>query len=120
MADHILAQRAIANLLSNAIHHTPPHGEIRASIVTTGDAVELCVSNPGPGISPEHMERVFDRFYQVDGARKHADAQTGLGLAIVKSIMHLHGGKVSVTSKAGQLTTFTLRFSKVQGDALPG
>jgi len=110
VADHILAQRAIANLLSNAIRHTPPGGEIRAAIVAAGDAMELRVSNPGPGIPPEHLERVFDRFYQADGAREHSDAGTGLGLAIVKSIMRLHGGDASVTSEPGRLTTFTLRF----------
>lgn len=118
MADHIMVQRAIANLLSNAIHHTPPRGDIRASIDTTAHGVELCVSNPGPGISPEHVERVFDRFYQVDGARKHSDG-TGLGLAIVKSIMHLHGGDVSVTSEVGRFTTFTLRFPMSGVNASP-
>ncbi|MDP2785460.1 MAG: heavy metal sensor histidine kinase [Sulfurimicrobium sp.] len=109
-ADHILAQRAIANLLSNAIRHTPPGGVIRAAIAATGEAVALCVSNPGPGISPEHLERVFDRFYQVDGARERSDAGTGLGLAIVKSIMRLHGGDARVASEPGRITTFTLQF----------
>lgn len=109
-ADRILAQRAIANLLSNAIRHTPPRGEIRVTIVAAGDAMELRVSNPGPGIPPEHLERVFDRFYQVDGARQGSDAGAGLGLAIVKSIMHLHGGDARVASEPGRLTTFTLRF----------
>lgn len=110
VAERILAQRAIANLLSNAIRHTPPGGEIHATLAASGDAVELHVSNPGPGIPPEHVERVFDRFYQVDDAREHTDAGTGLGLAIVKSIMRLHGGDASVASEPGQLTTFTLRF----------
>jgi two-component system heavy metal sensor histidine kinase CusS len=110
VAERILAQRAIANLLSNAIRHTLPGGEIRAALAASGDAVELRVSNPGPGIPPEHLERVFDRFYQVDDAREHTDAGTGLGLAIVKSIMRLHGGDATVTSEPGRLTTFTLRF----------
>lgn len=117
VADHILAQRAIANLLSNAIRHTPPGGEIRAAIVATDRAVELRVSNPGPGIPPEHLERVFDRFYQVDGARERSDAGAGLGLAIVKSIMRLHGGDARVASEPGLLTTFTLRFSAGGGQA---
>lgn len=110
VADRILAQRTIANLLSNAIRHTPPAGEIRAAIVATDLAVELRVSNPGHGIPPEHLERVFDRFYQVDGTRERSDAGAGLGLAIVKSIMRLHGGDASVASEPGLLTTFTLRF----------
>jgi two-component system heavy metal sensor histidine kinase CusS len=79
--------------------------------------MELRISNPGPGIPPEHLERVFDRFYQVDDAREHTDAGTGLGLAIVKSIMRLHGGDAGVTSEPGRLTTFTLRFPAVDGKA---
>lgn len=110
VADRILAQRAIGNLLSNAVRHTPPGGEIRAGIAASGDAVELRVSNPGPGIPPEHLERLFDRFYRVDGARERSDAGTGLGLAIVKSIMRLHGGDASAASGPGGLTVFTLRF----------
>jgi len=96
--------------LSNAIRHTSPGGEIFAALAATADAVELRVSNPGPGISPEHLERVFDRFYQVNGSRERSDAGTGLGLAIVKSIMRLHGGDARVASEPGRLTTFTLQF----------
>ena len=110
VAERILAQRAIANLLSDAIRHAPPGGEIHATIAATADAVELRVSNPGPGIPPEHLERVFDRFYQVDAAREHGDAGTGLGLAIVKSIMRLRGGDAGVVSEPGRLTTFSLHF----------
>lgn len=110
VAVRILAQRAISNLLSNAIRHTPPGGEIRASIVAAGDTMEVRVSNPGPGIPHRHLERVFDRFYQVDDAREHSDAGTGLGLAIVKSIMRLHGGNAKVASEPGRITTFTLQF----------
>jgi two-component system heavy metal sensor histidine kinase CusS len=117
VAERILAQRAIANLLSNAIRHTPPGGEIRAALATTADAVELRVSNPGPGIPPEHAERVFDRFYQVDDAREHSNTGTGLGLAIVKSIMRLHGGDAGVASEPGRLTTFTLHFPANGGQA---
>lgn len=109
VAERILAQRAIANLLSNAIRHTPPGGEIHAVLSATADAVTLRISNPGPGIAAEHLERVFDRFYQADPAREH-DAGTGLGLAIVKSIMRLHGGDADVVSEPGGFTTFTLHF----------
>ncbi len=108
VADHILVQRAIANLLSNAIRHTPPGSEITATLAATGHALELRVSNPGPGILPEHLTKVFDRFYQVDGGSTRAGA--GLGLAIVLSIMRLHGGDASVISEPGGRTTFTLHF----------
>ena len=110
VAGRILVQRAIANLLSNAVCHTLPGGEIRATLAATDHAVELRVSNAGPGISPEHLERVFDRFYQMDGTRERSGAGAGLGLAIVKSIMRLHGGDASAASEPGRLTTFTLRF----------
>ena len=114
VADHILAQRAIANLLSNAIRHTPPRNEIHATLVSSGPGVELRVSNPGPGIAPEHLAKVFDRFYQVNGQvngqAESARAGAGLGLAIVTSIMRLHGGDASVVSEPGGLTTFTLYF----------
>jgi len=68
----------------------------------------LRVSNPGSGIAPEHLTKVFDRFYQVDGGSTRAGA--GLGLAIVLSIMRLHGGDASVISELGGRTTFTLHF----------
>lgn len=111
-ADQIMTQRAIGNVLSNAIRHTLPGNSIKASIITAGDSVSLHISNPGAGISPEHLTRVFDRFYQVDDARERSDAGTGLGLAIVKSIMRLHGGDATVVSHPG-MTTFTLTFPQV-------
>ncbi len=116
VADRILVQRAIGNLLSNAVRHSPPGSEIRASIVAGAYAIELRVSNPGAGIPPDHLERVFDRFYRIDDARENsatlegASTGAGLGLAIVKSIMRLHGGDAYVESKPESLTTFTLRF----------
>jgi two-component system heavy metal sensor histidine kinase CusS len=116
VADRILVQRAIGNLLSNAVRHSPPGSEIRASIVAGSHAIELRVSNPGAGIPPDHLERVFDRFYRIDDARENsatlegASTGAGLGLAIVKSIMRLHGGDAYVESKPESLTTFALRF----------
>lgn len=112
VAAPIMAQRAIANLISNAIRHTPSGGVIRASIITLHDSIMLRISNPGSGIPAEHLARVFDRFYQVDDARERSEAGTGLGLAIVKSIMRLHGGDVSVVSEPGKETAFTLQFPK--------
>jgi two-component system heavy metal sensor histidine kinase CusS len=116
VADRILVQRAIGNLLSNAVRHSPSGSEIRASIVAGAHAIELRVSNPGAGIPPDHLERVFDRFYRIDDARENsatlegASTGAGLGLAIVKSIMRLHGGDAYVESKPESLTTFALRF----------
>ena len=109
-ADRILLQRAIGNLIANAVQHSPPNSEVHAMVSATGDAVELRISNHGSGIQPEHLERVFDRFYRVNNERGGIDAGSGLGLAIVKSIMVLHGGHVSVESQPKLLTIFTLHF----------
>jgi two-component system, OmpR family, heavy metal sensor histidine kinase CusS len=109
-ADRILLQRAIGNLIANAVQHSPPNSEIQAAISSDKDAVEISISNRGPGIPAEHLQRIFDRFYRMDNARSRSDTGSGLGLAIVKSIMELHGGHVTVASKTGELTTFTLHF----------
>ncbi len=111
-ADRILVQRAIGNLISNAVRHSPPDSQIHAMVSSTADSVELRVSNPGPGIPGDHLARIFDRFYRADNARGHADMSSGLGLAIVKSIMELHGGHVGAESQPDRLTTFTLHFPK--------
>lgn len=111
-ADRILVQRAIGNLISNAIRHSPPDGEIRVMVTPTSESVELHVSNQGPGIAGDHMARIFDRFYRADHARGRGDMGSGLGLAIVKSIMELHGGQVGVESQPDQHTTFTLYFAR--------
>ena len=114
-ADRILVQRAIGNLISNAIQHSPPDSEVHAAISSTTESIELRVSNPGPGIPHNQLQRVFDRFYRVDNTRGRAGAGSGLGLAIVKSIMELHHGHVSVASVPDRLTTFTLHFPKPGG-----
>ena len=111
-ADRILVQRAIGNLISNALQHSPPNSEVLADVSSTCEAVEIRVSNRGPGIPEEHLGKIFDRFYRINNARSRTDTGSGLGLAIVKSIMELHGGSVSVESQANQLTTFTLHFPK--------
>lgn len=112
IADRILVQRAISNLISNALQHSSSNSEVPATVSSTDDAVKLQVSNYGPGIPSEHLERIFDRFYRINNARNPIDTGSGLGLAIVRSIMDLHGGRVSVESHANQLTTFTLYFRK--------
>lgn len=112
IADRILVQRAIGNLISNALQHSPPNSEVHAIFTSTDEAVELRVSNHGQGIPDEHLEKIFDRFYRITHSQSRTDTGSGLGLAIVKSIMELHGGHVSVESQANQLTTFTLHFPK--------
>ena len=104
-ADAILLRRAVANLIENALRFTPRGKEVLVE-VTDGGVVKI--KDTGSGIAPEHLPRVFDRFYQVDPSRR--EAGTGLGLALVKSIMKLHGGTVSITSELGRGTEATLKF----------
>jgi len=108
-ADPVLFRRVISNLLSNALRHTTPGGVIEMTTETLRDGTAIVVSNPGPDIPPEHLDKIFERFYRVDEARANSSDSTGLGLAIVRSIMELHRGSVSVTSSGG-LTGFRLYF----------
>jgi two-component system heavy metal sensor histidine kinase CusS len=107
-ADEMLFSRALSNLVENAAHHTPAGGTIEISLADRGPHSEVSVKDTGVGIAPEHLPRVFDRFYRVDSAR--SSEGVGLGLALVKSIMDLHGGTASIESKIGQGTTVTLGF----------
>lgn len=110
-ADSMLVRRAISNLLANALKHTPAGGHVTLAVLTiAGGAVEIEVSDTGLGIAPEHVARVFERFYQVDKTRDQPGKGAGLGLAIVQSIMRLHGGTAELTSVVGQGTRVRLRF----------
>lgn len=106
-ADPIHLQRALSNLLSNALRHTPAGGEIVLSAQRKNGSVLLSVDDNGEGISADHLPHIFDRFYRLDDARSNAE-NTGLGLALVKTIAELHGGKISVTSEVGKGSCFTL------------
>lgn len=108
-ADRDLFRRAVNNLLSNALRYTPTGETIHLRAVHVDEGVDVSVENPGKGIEPEHLDKLFDRFYRVDRSRSDSASSTGLGLSIVKSIMELHGGSVSVRSHAG-VTCFTLHF----------
>lgn len=109
LADRALVQRAMANLLANALRYGAPDGVVTLSARADGDALELAVHNTGEAIPAQHHARLFDRFYRCDPARSKPGDSGGLGLAIVQSIMHLHGGSVSMRSGA-EGTWFTLRF----------
>ena len=110
-ADPVLLRRALSNLLSNALRHTPAGRAIQISVARGAPgAVEIQVSDTGTGISAEHLPRIFDRFYRADGARVRDGEGSGLGLAIVKSIMTLHHGMITITSARGEGTTAQLFF----------
>ncbi|MFY9329185.1 MAG: heavy metal sensor histidine kinase, partial [Georgfuchsia sp.] len=106
--DRLMLRRAISNLLSNAIRHTPTGGRIAVDVDDTGDSiVKLTVENSGKTIPPEHLPRLFDRFYRADSSRQRLSEGAGLGLAITRSIMRAHGGDAGVRSDGG-ITAFEL------------
>jgi two-component system heavy metal sensor histidine kinase CusS len=110
-ADPILFRRAVSNVLANALYYTPPGGTVTLSVTPAEDhSIMIGVSDTGVGIAPEHLSKIFDRFYRVDPARSPHRPGMGLGLAIVKSIMDLHKGTVTVQSVPHHGTTITLRF----------
>jgi two-component system heavy metal sensor histidine kinase CusS len=111
-ADPMLFRQALANLLTNAVRHSPAGGEVRVDIgAPAGGDVQVRVSDAGKGIGVEHLPHLFDRFYQVDTSRaREAGQGTGLGLSIVKTIVDLHGGSVEAHSRLGDGTTVTLHF----------
>jgi len=114
-ADPMLFRRAISNVVANALRHTSRAGRIQVSVVTGDHRVEVTIQDNGCGIGPEHLPRIFDRFYRADAARSSDSASNGLGLAIVKSIMDLHGGSASAESELGVGTKVTLSFPGERG-----
>jgi two-component system heavy metal sensor histidine kinase CusS len=110
-ADPLLFRRAMTNLLSNALRHTPSGGQIVLSVEPANDsAVVVKVTDSGCGIRPEHLPRICDRLYFANRANAQLSEQTGLGLSIVKSIVELHGGSIAIDSALGKGTTVLMRF----------
>ena len=106
--DQSMIRRVLSNLLSNALRYTSEGGEIRISSSNSDDGcILLTIENQGDDIPEEHLNKLFDRFYQVDVSRQRQSEGTGLGLAIVKSIVEAHDGQITVTSRSG-ITTFTI------------
>lgn len=108
-ADPVLLNRALSNLIANAIRYTPRGGVIRVAAQPRADGgYSIAVANPGIGIAPQHLARLFDRFYRTDSARTGSEVASGLGLAIVKAVMLLHRGEVRVNSSSNGETIFEL------------
>ena len=97
--DQSLIQRALSNLVSNAVAHTPSGGSILMTAKTDLSNLHIEVSDTGVGIPAEALPKVFDRFFRVDASRSQMFGGTGLGLAIVQSITLLHGGTVRISSE---------------------
>lgn len=108
--DRLMVQRALSNLLSNAIRHSPEGRLVEIGIEPGTHGVQCWVRNDGPGIEAVHWPHLFERFYRVGCGRSRVDGGTGLGLAIVQSIMQVHGGRVEVSSAPQGPTRFSLVF----------
>ncbi|HHJ80634.1 MAG TPA: heavy metal sensor histidine kinase [Candidatus Tenderia electrophaga] len=96
--DRLMLRRALSNLLSNAIRHTPAGNKVSIKLGNSEGDVFIAVQNPGSAIPPEHLNKLFDRFYRTDPSRRRSGEGAGLGLAIVKSIIEAHGGTITVSS----------------------
>ena len=105
---------AIHNLIENAINYSPEGTRVAVTIRDIGEICEVAISDQGIGIPEKDLERIFERFYRVDPARSRITGGTGLGLSIVKHIITNHGGDVSVWSKEGSGSTFTIRIPHLQ------
>jgi two-component system, OmpR family, heavy metal sensor histidine kinase CusS len=106
--DRALFQRAVGNLVQNAIAYTGSGRTVVVTAAREAEGVQVDVRDTGPGIPPEHLKNLFDRFYRVDAARSKSSGGFGLGLAIAKSIATLHGGSLEIASKLGEGTCATL------------
>ncbi len=96
--NRLMIRRALSNLLSNAIRHTPKGQTVTITLDRINNCVSIIVQNPGEPILSEHLPKLFDRFYRIDPSRQRTSEGTGLGLAITKSIAEAHGGSIHVTS----------------------
>lgn len=107
--DRLMLRRALSNLLSNALRYTPHAGAVEVGVSVVEGVCQITVENPGPTIAPQHLERLFERFYRADPSRQQATGEgTGLGLAITQAIVRAHQGQIAVTS-AAERTCFTVR-----------
>jgi len=116
-ADAQRLYQVFVNLLDNAIKYIQRGGHVVVSSKEHEEEMEVCVADDGPGIAPEHLSHLFERFYRVDKARSREVGGTGLGLSIVKHIVQAHGGRVKAENKSdgGSAFYFTLpTFSQVQ------
>jgi two-component system OmpR family sensor kinase len=104
--------QALLNLLKNAIAHSPEGSTIVLAAGTEEDRVRIAVEDAGPGIRPEELERVFDRFFRAHGSRPSGGG-SGLGLAIVKRLVELHGGTVAAANRTTGGAVFTIRLPRI-------
>ena len=103
------------NLLSNALRHTPEGGQIEIRSICQGENVEVTVHDSGPGIPPEALPHLFERFYRADRSRSRSEGGTGLGLAIARQLAEAHGGSLEASNHPQGGAIFTLRLPLEKG-----
>ncbi len=111
-AKHTLLEQACRNLIENAIRYCPEGSRIHLAIQRSEQEFRIIISDNGPGIAPEHQQRIFERFFRVDKSRDRINGGSGLGLSIVKHIAILHKGSIEVDSALGHGARFTLRLPR--------
>lgn len=116
LGDETLLVTAVSNLITNAINYSPENTPVSVTRGIRGESVVIRVTDHGIGIAPEDQKRVFERFYRVDQARSRATGGTGLGLSLVKHTVINHGGNVSLWSRPGTGSTFSLEFPVYRGE----
>ena len=107
-ADGVHLKRLFLNLLNNAVRFTPEKGNITVNVQKNNKKLRISVSDTGAGIKPEHINKIFDRFYRTDASRSGSEGGSGLGLSIALSIAKIHGGDISVKSTPNKGSTFTV------------
>lgn len=111
-ADPDRMAQVLGNILNNALRYSPEGGRIELRAARTSEGVEIRVQDHGPGLKPEDLTRVFDRFYRTDKSRQRDGGGSGLGLPIAKSIVEMHGGRIWAESEPGKGTCFVIRLPK--------
>ena len=108
-------KQVLLNLTSNAVKYNQDGGRVEVKIAVGPEALSVSVSDTGPGIAPEDLPNIFQRFYRVAGTEDHVKG-TGLGLCVAKRIVEMHGGEITVESELGVGTTFTFTLPVAQGN----
>ncbi len=106
-ADRDLIQQVVYNLIDNAVKFTPDGGSITLMATNNDEGTVVAIRNSGAGISDDEISRIFERFYKVDKSRSFDTKGVGLGLYIVKTIVNMHGGEITASSKKGEYTQFS-------------
>ncbi len=113
-ADWQRITQVVTNLISNAINYTPEEGEVHISFDVGKKNITTLITDTGEGIPPQHLVRIFERFYRVDKSRSREKGGTGLGLAIVKHILEGHNSKPEVESEIGKGSTFSFKLPRTK------